>query len=125
MKIKEWAEKNKKKLAIAGVIVAGGIGTYFTVKAGKSYQKKLVEHAQEGEAILKALANNCQDLPKPDWNAWHVEEFWTQKDMPVSMNMIVNRVPISDIGKFGEKLVSDCGASANSAVDLILAVYED
>lgn len=93
MKIKEWAKKNTKKLAIAGAALGGLALVAYGIKKGRD-----------------------SSLEFPDWKPWTVDSHW----MDGSLEMLtVSDVPISALGEFGEKMVSDLGASSDVIVSIM------
>lgn len=124
MKLKEWLKENKEKLVLTGTTIGSVAILYWICK----HAKESIEHEKEAQAILDILngtSTTLQDLPKPNWSTWKVEEFWTTKAPSGPIDMIVRNVPIADIGNLGEKLVSDCGLSANSVANLVLEICSD
>lgn len=93
MSIKEWAKENKKKLAIAGVTIGGIAFFAYGIKKGRD-----------------------SDLELPNWKPWDVVSHW----MDGSLEMLtVDDVPISALGEFGEKMVSELGAPADAIVSIM------
>ena len=89
-KVVGFVKNHKKAFVITGLIMVGGV--IFAVTKTKPIK-------------IAELFRNPNELPIPDMETGKAMRMWSRGAKTMGVEGIVNNIPLSDLGRFGEELM--------------------